>query len=597
LTQAEVGSVITVVASYTDQLGGSESIVSGSTNSVVSLDLIITTTPYGTTSSTQVNEGDTLIIYVRSGTQYGGNVTYDFSGIDSSDITGWPLTGNFFAPGGLGYANASFVVTADHKTEGNETLFFSSQIGSVSITIIDTSINGLPSGAVSISGAARQGQVLTASNTLADVDGLGTITYQWRSNGINISGATDSTFTLRQAEVGTAITVVASYTDLLGSAESVASGATASVANVNDAATGAVSISGTARQGQVLTASHTLADVDGIGTVTYQWRSNGINISGAAGSTFTLRQAEVGTAITVVASYTDQLGSAESVVSGASRSVEAVLSATYTAPVSSIDSIGLSPDGQYLLVKVAGVTQSVPVGSSLSFNGTTVTTSDLTSSITPQPVFQSSGGSNGYALPEAFTGPASLNLDYQLIETGYNAVVIGGATNDFIKVASTNSLGKAVDAGAGDDVIDGGVGSTFISGGAGSDTIFLDGRASGVSWSTVTDFTFGQDKATIWGWKAGVSRVSTLFTDFNTGGAAGYTGLTLHFENLLPDGAGAGQTNSNFNSITLSGRTLADFGASSIADLNAQIAAGTNSHFIVGQTTDAYGDHGYLFLS
>ena len=38
-------------------------------------------------------------------------------------------------------------------------------------------------------------------------------------------------------------------------------------------------------------------------------------------------------------------------------------------------------------------------------------------------------------------------------------------------------------------------------------------------------------------------------------------------------------------------------GASSIADLNAQIAAGTNSHFIVGQTTDAYGDHGYLFLN
>lgn len=269
----------------------------------------------------------------------------------------------------------------------------------------------------------------------------------------------------------------------------------------------------------------------------------------------------------------------------------------YQAPVTSIESIGLSPDGQYLLIKVSGFTHSVPVGSSLEFNGNTVTTSDLTSSITVQPVFQSSGGSNGYALPEAFTGPASLNLDYQLIETGYNAVVIGGATNDFIKVASTDSTGKAVDGGAGDDVIDGGVGSTFISGGTGSDTIFLDGRASGTSWSTVTDFTFGQDKATIWGWKAGVSKVSTLFTDFNTGGAAGYTGLTLHFENLLPDDAAAGQTNSNFNSITLSRLTLADFGATSLEDLNAQISAGTNSHFIVGQTTDAYGDHGYLFLS
>jgi hypothetical protein len=278
------------------------------------------------------------------------------------------------------------------------------------------------------------------------------------------------------------------------------------------------------------------------------------------------------------------------------RQLIANLSATYTVPVSSIDSIGLSPDGQYLLIKVAGVTQSVPVGSSLSFNGSIVTTSDLTSSITVQPVFQSSGGSNGYVLPEVF--PANrFNLDYQLIETADNAVVIGGATNDFIKVSSTNSLGKAVDGGAGDDVIDGGVGSTFITGGTGSDTIFLDGRAPGVSWSTVTDFKFGEDKATIWGWKAGVSRVSTLFTDFNTGGAPGYTGLTLHFENLLPDDAAPEQTNSNFNSITLTGLTLADFGATSLETLNAQITAGTNSHFITGQTIDEYGVHDYLFLS
>jgi hypothetical protein len=365
----------------------------------------------------------------------------------------------------------------------------------------------------------------------------------------------------------------------------------------NSVATGSVSVSGTTRQGQVLTASNTLADADGLGTITYQWRSNGNDISGATGSSFTLTQAEVGAVITVIASYTDLFGNAESLVSGSSQIVEAVLSATFTNPISAIDSIGVSPDGQFFLIKVDGITQSVPVGSSLSFNGSTVTTSDLTNSITVQPVFQSSGGSNGYALPEVFTGPASLNLHYQLIETADNAVVIGGDTNDFIKVASTTSVGKAVDGGAGDDVIDGGVGSTFISGGTGSNTIFLDGRAPGVSWSTVTDFKFGQDKATIWGWKAGVSKVSTLFSDFNTGGAQGYEGLTLHFENLLPDDAAPGQTNSNFNSITLTGLTLADFGASSLEDLNAQISAGANSHFIVGQTVDAFGEHGYLFLS
>jgi serralysin len=181
--------------------------------------------------------------------------------------------------------------------------------------------NSISTGSVSISGTVRQGQVLTASNTLSDLDGLGAIAYQWRSGGNNISGATDSTYTLTQAEVGKVIAVVASYNDQLGSAESVASNATVSVANVNDVATGSVSISGTAQQGQVLTASNTLADVDGLGTITYQWRSNGNNISDERSSTYTLTQTEVGKVITVVASYNDQLGSAEIVASGATASV------------------------------------------------------------------------------------------------------------------------------------------------------------------------------------------------------------------------------------------------------------------------------------
>jgi hypothetical protein len=201
-------------------------------------------------------------------------------------------------------------------------------------------------------------------------------------------------------------------------------------------------------------------------------------------------------------------------------------------------------------------------------------------------------------LPEIYVGPVQ-GLVYQLISNEVNPVISAPNTNSFIKLTSSNSSGKAVNGNGGTHVIDGGVGSTFITGGEGhsGSTFFLDGRASGISWSTITDFNLGSDQATIWGWEAGVSRISTSFADFNTGGAAGYTGLTLHFENLLPDDAVTGQTNSNLNSITLSGFNLADIGATSLEDLNAQISAGTNSHFIVGQTTDAYGDHGYLFLS
>ena len=271
-------------------------------------------------------------------------------------------------------------------------------------------------------------------------------------------------------------------------------------------------------------------------------------------------------------------------------------STTFSIPLSSIQSIGLSPDGHYLLIKIAGVTQSVAAGASIAFNDSTVSTSDLINTHTAIPVFHSSGGTNGYALPDSYAGPASLGLKWQLIESADNAVVTGSSDNDFIKVSSTNSVGKAVNGGGGSDVIDGGVGSTFVTGGANhSDTFFLDGRAPGTSWSTITDFVAGTDKATIWGFVKGVSSIDTSFANFNNEGATGYQGLTLHFKNLLPDGQTSG-VNANLNSITFSGHSLAELGASSLADLNNQINNGTNAHILVGSTQDAAGTHSYLYI-
>ena len=262
----------------------------------------------------------------------------------------------------------------------------------------------------------------------------------------------------------------------------------------------------------------------------------------------------------------------------------------------SVQSIGLSSDGLYLLIKVGGITSLVSRGSSVSFTEGNLTTEELSTHITPIPVFKSSGGTGGYALPDLYTGPASLNLKYQLIESADNAVVTGSSFNEFIKVSSTNSVRSEVNGNGGSDVIDGGVGSTFVTGGTGhSDTFFLDGRAPGTSWSTITDFKMNTDKATIWGFVKGVSSIDTSFANYNSEGAAGYTGLTLHFKNLLPDGQTSG-SNANLNSITFSGHTLAELGASSLADLNSQINAGTNAHILVGSTQDSSGTHSYLYI-
>jgi hypothetical protein len=98
------------------------------------------------------------------------------------------------------------------------------------------------------------------------------------------------------------------------------------VANVNDAPTGAVSISGNASQRHSLSATNTLADVDGIpgsgaGAISYQWRANGAPISGATGSTFSPTPTQIGKVITVTASYTDLGGAVESITSPATEPI------------------------------------------------------------------------------------------------------------------------------------------------------------------------------------------------------------------------------------------------------------------------------------
>ena len=77
-----------------------------------------------------------------------------------------------------------------------------------------------------------------------------------------------------------------------------------------------MTISGTAEQGQTLSASHTLADADGLGTVTLTWLRDGVP-TGVSGASYAVTAADAGHAVSVRADYVDGGGQAESVVSGA----------------------------------------------------------------------------------------------------------------------------------------------------------------------------------------------------------------------------------------------------------------------------------------
>ena len=136
-------------------------------------------------------------------------------------------TVNFAGVSSVAYA--SLPTDGSHSLNANNTTGINSPTNFLGLAGTVTNTNNAPTGSVIVSGIATQGQTVTASNTLGDTDGLGTISYQWKAGGSNISGAKGSTFVLTEAQVGMAITVTASYTDGHGTAESATSGATGTV--------------------------------------------------------------------------------------------------------------------------------------------------------------------------------------------------------------------------------------------------------------------------------------------------------------------------------------------------------------------------------
>ena len=322
LGDADVGAQIRVHVSYTDGQGFSETETSPATAAVANVNdaptggISIT----GTTTENQVLTAVTSSLADADGL---GTFSYQWTrGVGPSQV----LVGTNQATYTLGDADVGkqigVIVTYTDQRGTAE------QVSTVGASVI-AGVNDPHTGSVSISGTTTENQVLTAVSTLADVDGLGALHYQWQRDAgggsfVNV-GADQSTYALGDADVGRAIRVVVSYTDGQGFGESATSASTAAITNVNDVPTGGVSISGTTTQNQTLTANtSTLADADGLGALHYQWQRNSgsgfVNV-GADQSTYTLGAGDIGGVIRVVTSYTDAHGTAEAVTSASSATV------------------------------------------------------------------------------------------------------------------------------------------------------------------------------------------------------------------------------------------------------------------------------------
>jgi hypothetical protein len=348
-------------------------------------------------------------------------------------------------------------------------------------------VNDTPTGNVTISGTATQNQTLTASNTLADTDGLGTISYQWFSDDKVISNATQTTYTLTQSDVGKKITVKANYTDNAGTAESVSSAATTAVANVNDTPTGSVKIDGQTKQNQVLMASNTLVDADGLGVISYQWQSNNKDIANATQVTYKLTQADVGNVITVNANYTDAQGTKERVTSSATAKIENV----NDLPTGNMSISGLAAQGQILTsvstladIDGLGVFKYQWLGNGTAISGATKATYVLAAADIGKTISVKVSYTDLLGTAESATSQSTIAVVSTKASKG-NDLLTGTAKNDTLSAL------------AGDDTLIGGAGTDKLTGGLGADTFkFNSVSDSGITAKTrdtITDFKSTQN--------------------------------------------------------------------------------------------------------
>ncbi|HVP03108.1 MAG TPA: hypothetical protein VMT10_11105 [Solirubrobacteraceae bacterium] len=313
-TPADVGSTIRVVVTGANA-GGSASATSPQTPVVVPAAPVNTVLPV---ISGTLRDGQALS--ATTGTWTGTptiTFTYqwrrcDSSGASCADIAGATASTYTQTPADVG-STIRVVVTGANA--GGSSTATSAQ------TAVVAPAPPLNTVLPSISGTAKDGQTLTAANGTWTGTPTISFSYQWRrcdSAGTgcsDIAGATASTYTQTPADVGSTIRVVVTGTNA-GGTSSATSAQTSVVAAAAPVNTALPSISGTAKDGQTLTAANGTWTGTPTITFSYQWRrcdasgSSCSDIAGATASTYTLVSADVGSTIRVVVTAANAGGSA-----------------------------------------------------------------------------------------------------------------------------------------------------------------------------------------------------------------------------------------------------------------------------------------------
>ena len=231
LVDADEGKAIKVEASFTDDEGNNETLTSGATDAVAAAPTPNSPATGAPTINGTAQVGQTLTADTSGITDADGlaNATFSYQWLaDDAEIAGATSLTYTLVDADEGKAIKVEVTFTDDA--GNEETLTSAATDAVAA---EPQTNSPATGAPIISGTAQVGETLTANTSgIADADGLGNVQYeyQWLANDSEISGATNATYTLADADEGKAIKVEVSFTDDEGNDETLTSAATAAVA-------------------------------------------------------------------------------------------------------------------------------------------------------------------------------------------------------------------------------------------------------------------------------------------------------------------------------------------------------------------------------
>ena len=467
------------------------------------------------------------------------------------------------------------------------------------------------------------GQELTIDTaTIADANGVGPLSHQWQvsaDNGVtwtNIAGATGTSYTPSPAQIGSLLKVVTTFTDITtGTLETLTSAVTAAIVQGPIAATGAPVISDlTPTETQALTLNvSSIADANGLGTLSYQWQAstnNGAtwtNIVGATNASFTPGQAQVGSILRVSASFTDGIGTVETLTSSVTGVVGdnftgfPLLSTTFTGTAG--DDIANGADAASFLG--GNDTMSGLAGNDVlngrngndtitggagndTINGGTGTDTAVFAGASSNFTMASNGTTITVTDNTAAEGVDAVTAVETLRFNGVNHSVVTGTT--MANTMNGAAGNEAIFALAGNDTINGGAGNDLIYANGGVDSItqasatggrdFVDGGLDEDTFTVTTDTTTAE-AFVIYTRAAAITAIPGVVLNANTEIVITRNGAVMteldNIEEIVvstlrvtsPGGANGGtvsgdtisvvgdfnQTSLNFNTITIDGNT------------------------------------------